>query len=119
MSALFINAAILIVSAAVFHGTEHSEVADIGDAYQLLSPLLGASAASTLFAVALLCSGQNATLTGTLAGQIVMEGFVNIRLRPWLRRLITRLVAIVPAVIVIACTASRARARCSSSARSC
>ncbi|HEY6509970.1 MAG TPA: Nramp family divalent metal transporter, partial [Vicinamibacterales bacterium] len=102
MSALFINAAILIVSAAVFHGTEHSEVADIGDAYQLLSPLLGASAASTLFAVALLCSGQNATLTGTLAGQIVMEGFVNIRLRPWLRRLITRLVAIVPAVIVIA-----------------
>jgi manganese transport protein len=102
MSALFINAAILIVSAAVFHGTEHSEVADIGDAYQLLSPLLGASAASTLFAVALLCSGQNATLTGTLAGQIVMEGFVNIRLRPWLRRLITRLVAIIPAVIVIA-----------------
>ena len=102
MSALFINAAILILSAAVFHGTEHSEVADIGDAYQLLSPLLGASAASTLFAVALLCSGQNATLTGTLAGQIVMEGFVNIRLRPWLRRLITRLVAIIPAVIVIA-----------------
>ena len=102
MSALFINAAILIVSAAVFHGTEHSEVADIGDAYQLLSPLLGASAASTLFAVALLCSGQNATLTGTLAGQIVMEGFVNIRLRPWLRRLITRLLAIIPAVIVIA-----------------
>ncbi|HEY6509136.1 MAG TPA: Nramp family divalent metal transporter, partial [Vicinamibacterales bacterium] len=102
MSALFINAAILIVSAAVFHGTEHAEVADIGDAYQLLSPLLGASAASTLFAVALLCSGQNATLTGTLAGQIVMEGFVNIRLRPWLRRLITRLVAIIPAVIVIA-----------------
>jgi manganese transport protein len=102
MSALFINAAILIVSAAVFHGTEHSEVADIGDAYQLLSPLLGASAASTLFAVALLCSGQNATLTGTLAGQIVMEGFVNIRLRPWLRRLITRLVAIIPAIIVIA-----------------
>jgi manganese transport protein len=102
MSALFINAAILIVAAAVFHGTEHSEVADIGDAYQLLSPLLGASAASTLFAVALLCSGQNATLTGTLAGQIVMEGFVNIRLRPWLRRLITRLVAIIPAVFVIA-----------------
>jgi len=101
MSALFINAAILIVSAAVFAGTEHSSVADIGDAYQLLSPLLGSAAGSTLFAVALLCSGQNATLTGTLAGQIVMEGFVNIRLRPWLRRLITRLVAIVPAVIVI------------------
>jgi manganese transport protein len=102
MSALFINAAILIVAAAVFHGTENSEVADISDAYKLLSPLLGTTAASTLFAVALLCSGQNATLTGTLAGQIVMEGFVNIRLRPWLRRLITRLVAIVPAVIVIA-----------------
>jgi len=101
MSALFINAAILIVSAAVFHGTAHESVADIGDAHQLLSPLLGTSAAGILFAVALLCSGQNATLTGTLAGQIVMEGFVNIRLRPWLRRLITRLVAIVPAVAVV------------------
>ena len=78
------------------------EVADIGDAYLLLDPLLGATVASTLFAVALLFSGQNATLTGTLAGQIVMEGFLNIRLRPWLRRLITRLIAIVPAVIVIA-----------------
>ena len=101
MSALFINAAILVVAAAVFHGTEHESVADISDAYQLLSPLLGTGAASVLFALALLFSGQNATLTGTLAGQIVMEGFVNIRLRPWLRRLITRLVAIVPAVIVI------------------
>jgi len=101
MSALFINAAILIVAAAVFHGTGYDEVADISDAYKLLSPLLGAGAASTLFAVALLFAGQNATLTGTLAGQIVMEGFVNIRLRPWLRRLITRLVAIVPAVIVV------------------
>ena len=101
MSALFINAAILIVSAAVFHGTQYESVADIGDAHQLLSPLLGTSAAGILFAVALLCSGQNATLTGTLAGQIVMEGFVNIRLRPWLRRLITRLVAIVPAIIVV------------------
>ena len=101
MSALFINAAILVVSAAVFHGTEYESVADIGDAHMLLSPLLGTSAAGVLFAVALLCSGQNATLTGTLAGQIVMEGFVNIRLRPWLRRLITRLVAIVPAVIVV------------------
>ncbi len=101
MSALFINAAILIVSAAVFHGTAHESVADIGDAHQLLSPLLGTSAAGILFAVALLCSGQNATLTGTLAGQIVMEGFVNIRLRPWLRRLITRLVAIVPAIVVV------------------
>ena len=101
MSALFINAAILIVSAAVFNGTGYEEVADISDAYKLLSPLLGAGAASTLFAVALLFAGQNATLTGTLAGQIVMEGFVNIRLRPWLRRLITRLVAIVPAVVVV------------------
>jgi len=101
MSALFINAAILIVAAAVFHGTEYEKVADIGDAYKLLSPLLGTTAAGVLFAVALLCSGQNATLTGTLAGQIVMEGFVNIRLRPWLRRLITRLVAIVPAIIVV------------------
>jgi manganese transport protein len=101
MSALFINAAILIVAAAVFHGTQYESVADISDAYKLLSPLLGTTAAGVLFAVALLCSGQNATLTGTLAGQIVMEGFVNIRLRPWLRRLITRLVAIVPAVIVV------------------
>jgi manganese transport protein len=102
MSALFINGAILVMAAAVFHGTEHEAVADIGDAYLLLDPLLGATMASTLFAVALLFSGQNATLTGTLAGQIVMEGFLNIRLRPWLRRLITRLIAIVPAVIVIA-----------------
>ena len=101
MSALFINAAILIMAAATFHGTGYEEVADIGDAYKLLSPLLGTTMASTLFAVALLCSGQNATLTGTLAGQIVMEGFINLRLRPWLRRLITRLIAIIPAVIVI------------------
>jgi manganese transport protein len=101
MSALFINAAILIMAAATFHGTGYDEVADIGDAFKLLSPLLGTTLASTLFAVALLCSGQNATLTGTLAGQIVMEGFINLRLRPWLRRLITRLIAIIPAVIVI------------------
>jgi manganese transport protein len=102
MSALFINGAILVMAAAVFHGTPHESVADIADAYLLLDPLLGATMASTLFAVALLFSGQNATLTGTLAGQIVMEGFLNIRLRPWLRRLVTRLIAIVPAVIVIA-----------------
>jgi len=101
MFALFINAAILIVSAATFHGTTH-EVAEIQDAHKLLSPVLGVSIASTLFAVALLASGQNSTLTGTLAGQIVMEGFLNIRLRPWLRRLITRLIAIIPAVIVTA-----------------
>ena len=101
MSALFINAAILVMAAATFHGSGHQGVADISDAYQLLSPLLGTTAASVLFAVALLCSGQNATLTGTLAGQIVMEGFINLRLRPWLRRLITRLIAIIPAIIVV------------------
>ena len=101
MAALFINAAILMMAAAVFHTSGHQEVAEIGDAYKLLSPLLGTKAASILFAVALLCSGQNATLTGTLAGQIVMEGFINIRLRPWLRRLVTRLIAIVPAIFVI------------------
>jgi manganese transport protein len=101
MSALFINGAILVMAAAVFHGTGYENVADISDAYKLLAPLLGTSVASVLFAVALLASGQNATLTGTLAGQIVMEGFINLRLRPWLRRLITRLIAIIPAVIVI------------------
>ncbi len=100
--ALLINAAILIVAAAAFHSSGNTEVAEIADAYKLLSPLLGVSGASTLFAVALLASGQNSTLTGTLAGQIVMEGFLNIRLRPWLRRLITRSIAIVPAVIVTA-----------------
>ncbi len=102
MSALFINVAILVMAAAVFHGGSHQDVAEIGDAYKLLAPLLGTTMASVLFAIALLCSGQNATLTGTLAGQIVMEGFINLRIRPWLRRLITRLVAIVPAVIVVA-----------------
>ncbi len=102
MFALFINAAILIVAAATFHTRGQTEVAEIQEAYKLLSPTLGASLASVAFAIALLASGQNSTLTGTLAGQIVMEGFLNIRLRPWLRRLITRLIAIVPAVI---CTA--------------
>src|SRR5215467_12863878 len=101
MFALFINAAILILAAAAFHWSGHSEVAEIKDAYKLLSPTLGVSVASALFAIALLASGQNSTLTGTLAGQIVMEGFLNIRLRPWLRRLITRAIAIVPAVIII------------------
>jgi manganese transport protein len=101
MLALFINAAILILSAAAFHWSGHQEVAEIQDAYRLLSPLLGVGVASVLFAVALLASGQNSTLTGTLAGQIVMEGFLNFRIKPWLRRLITRLIAIVPAVIVI------------------
>ena len=98
--ALFINAAILIVAAATFHTTGNTHVAEIQDAYQLLTPLLGVGAASTVFALALLASGQSSTITGTLAGQIVMEGFLNIRLRPWLRRLITRAIAIIPAVIV-------------------
>jgi manganese transport protein len=97
--AFFINAAILIIAAASFHTSGHAEVAEIQDAYKLLTPLLGAGA-SAAFAIALLASGQNSTLTGTLAGQIVMEGFLNIRIRPWLRRLITRLIAIVPAVFV-------------------
>ena len=101
MLALFINGAILILAAAVFHWSGHQDVAEIQDAYKLLSPMLGVGLASVFFAVALLASGQNSTLTGTLAGQIVMEGFINIRLRPWLRRLITRAIAIVPAVCVI------------------
>jgi manganese transport protein len=100
--AFFINAAILILAAATFHNSGNQQVADIGDAYHLLTPLLGTSLASTLFAVALLASGQNSTITGTLAGQIVMEGFLDIRLPAWLRRLITRLIAIIPAVIVTA-----------------
>jgi len=101
MFALFINAAILVLSATAFHWSGHRDVAEIQDAYQMLPGVLGATAASVLFALALLASGQNSTLTGTLAGQIVMEGFMNIRLRPWLRRAITRGVAIVPAVCVI------------------
>jgi manganese transport protein len=101
MFALFLNGAILVVAASTFHTTGNQGVAEIQDAYKLLAPLLGTQLASTLFAVALLFSGQNATLTGTLAGQIVMEGFLNIRLRPWLRRLITRLIAIIPALIVL------------------
>lgn len=100
--ALFINAAILIVAAASFHEAGYFEVAEISEAYRLLAPMLGTTLASILFGVALLAAGQNSTLTGTLAGQIVMEGFLNIRLAPWLRRLITRLIAIIPAVIVTA-----------------
>jgi manganese transport protein len=100
--ALFVNAAILIVSAATFYRRGMTGVAEINDAYRLLTPLLGVTGASTMFALALLASGQNSTLTGTLAGQVVMEGFLNIRLRPWLRRLITRGLAIIPAVIVTA-----------------
>jgi manganese transport protein len=99
--ALFVNAAILILGAAAFHTRGLHNVAEISDAYKLLSPVLGVSLASTVFACALLASGQNSTLTGTLAGQIVMEGFLNIRLKPWVRRLITRSLAITPAVLVI------------------
>jgi len=101
MCALFINAAILVVAAATFHARGHAEVAEIQDAYRLLSPVLGVGVASTLFAIALLAAGQNSTLTGTLSGQIVMEGFINFRMRPWARRLVTRLLAIIPAVVVI------------------
>ncbi|MBZ5529280.1 MAG: Nramp family divalent metal transporter [Acidobacteriia bacterium] len=99
--ALFINAAILALGAAAFHSRGMTGVTEIGDAYKLLTPVLGASLASTLFALALLASGQNSTLTGTLAGQIVMEGFLQLRLKPWVRRLITRSLAIVPAALVI------------------
>ncbi|MGA3035005.1 MAG: Nramp family divalent metal transporter [Terracidiphilus sp.] len=105
--ALFVNAAILIVAAAVFYRSGHYEVAAIQDAYKLLSPLLGAAGASTLFAIALLASGQNSSITGTLAGQVVMEGFIHLRLSPWLRRLITRSLAIIPTIIVVAFTGER------------
>jgi len=100
--ALFVNAAILVVAAAVFHRSGHVEVAEIEDAYKLLSPLLGVGGASAMFAIALLASGQNSTLTGTLAGQVVMEGFLHIRLPQWQRRLITRGAAIIPTIIVVA-----------------
>ncbi|GAA0738719.1 Nramp family divalent metal transporter [Sphingomonas japonica] len=100
MLALFINSAILILAASTFHVAGRTDVAEIGDAYELLAPMLGAGIASTLFAVALLASGQNSTVTATLAGQIVMEGFLRIRLPAWQRRLITRLLAIIPAVTV-------------------
>lgn len=99
--ALFINAAILILAASSFHFSGNHHVAEIQDAYKLLSPTLGAPLASTIFAIALLLAGQNSTLTGTMAGQIVMEGFLDFRLKPWMRRLLTRLVAIVPALITV------------------
>jgi manganese transport protein len=105
--AFLINGAILVLAAATFHGSGYESVADIHDAHRLLSPLLGASLASGVFAIALLASGQNSTITGTLAGQIVMEGFLDIRLPAWLRRLITRLLAIIPAVIVTAIYGNR------------
>ena len=108
--AFLINAAILVMAAATFFRHGLNDVAEIQDAYRTLSPLLGIPFASALFAIALLCSGQNSTLTGTLAGQIVMEGFINLRLTPWLRRLITRLIAIVPAVIAVALYGTRGTA---------
>ena len=98
--AFFINAAILILAAATFHTSGNNHIADIHDAYEMLTPLLGTSLASIAFGIALLASGQNSTLTGTLAGQIVMEGFLNIRMKPWVRRLITRLIAVIPAFLV-------------------
>jgi manganese transport protein len=102
--ALFVNAAILMVAAAVFNRHGLYDVAAIQDAYKLLSPLVGAAGASTLFAVALLASGQNSSITGTLAGQVVMEGFIHLRVSPWLRRIITRSLAIIPTIIVVAVT---------------
>jgi manganese transport protein len=105
--ALFVNAAIVVVAAAVFYRNGHYEVAAIEDAYKLLSPLVGAAGASTLFAIALLASGQNSSITGTLAGQVVMEGFIHIKVAPWLRRLITRSLAIIPTIIVVAITGER------------
>jgi manganese transport protein len=102
--ALFVNAAIVVVAAAVFNRSGHFEVAAIQDAYKMLSPLVGAAGASTLFAIALLASGQNSSITGTLAGQVVMEGFLHIKVAPWLRRLITRSLAIIPTIIVVAIT---------------
>ena len=99
--ALAINAAILILSAATFHRAGRTDVAELQDAYHLLTPMLGITGASTLFAIALLAAGQNSTLTGTLAGQIVMEGFIEIRIPSWMRRLVTRLIAIIPAIVVI------------------
>jgi manganese transport protein len=100
--AMLVNAAILIVAAAVFHRSGHTGIAEIEDAYRLLSPLMGAPIASVLFALALLASGQNSTVTATLAAQIVMEGFVSLRVAPWLRRLITRMTAAAPAIVAVA-----------------
>jgi len=99
--AFFVNAAILVLAAAVFFKTGRTEVAEIKEAHQLLSPLLGSKLAPYLFAIALIAAGQSSTITGTLAGQIVMEGYLRLRINPWMRRLITRVVAIIPAVIVI------------------
>jgi manganese transport protein len=109
--AFLVNAAILIMAAGTFYRHGLNNVAEIQDAYRTLAPLLGTGLASFLFALALLCSGQNSTLTGTLAGQIVMEGFLNFRLAPWLRRLLTRLLAIIPAIITVALYGEHGTAR--------
>ncbi|HVZ11648.1 MAG TPA: Nramp family divalent metal transporter [Patescibacteria group bacterium] len=109
--AFFVNAAILIVAAATFHTRGYNSIAEIADAYKLLSPLVGVSAASTLFAFALLASGQNSTITATLAGQVIMEGFLHIKLAPWIRRVITRLFAIIPAIIVLSIYGSHGLSR--------
>ena len=106
-AAFFVNAAILVLAGAVFHSTGHQDVEELQEAYKLLSPTMGAALASTLFAVALLASGQSSTITGTLAGQIVMEGFLNIRIAPWLRRLITRGLAIIPALFLISASGGK------------
>ena len=100
MFALLVNASILILAAATFHKTGQTEVSELGRAHELLAPLLGLSIAPTLFAIALLCCGLNSTVTATMAGQIVMEGFLDIKLPAWVRRLVTRLVAIIPAILV-------------------
>ena len=109
--ALGINAAILILSAATFYRAGRNDIAEIQEAYKLLTPMLGVTGASTLFAVALLAAGQNSTLTGTMAGQVVMEGFIHLRIAPWLRRLVTRLLAVIPAIIVIAVAGDGATTR--------
>ncbi len=109
--AFFINAAILILAASTFHVAGRTDVAEIDEAYRLLAPMLGAGLASTLFAVALLAAGQNSTVTGTLAGQIVMEGFLRLKLPFWVRRIITRGLAIIPAVFVVAAAGDQGATR--------
>ena len=111
MLALLVNAAILILAAATFYRTGHHEVGDIEGAFKMLTPLLGTTLAAPLFAIALLASGQNSTLTGTMAGQIVLEGFTHVKVAPWLRRMISRGLAIIPAVIVIGLYGERGTGR--------
>jgi manganese transport protein len=109
--AFVINASILILAAATFHRTGRTDVAELGQAYSFLAPLLGSTLAPTLFAIALICCGLNSTITATLSGQIVMEGFLDIRIAPWLRRLVTRTIAILPAVIVTIWAGEKATAQ--------